>query len=203
MTTTRLEQQLRFIAEVDRLKGVLRQTTLLDGSRRENSAEHSWHIAIMAIILAEHADDHGLDLSRVVRMLLIHDIVEVDAGDTFCYDTEGMGDKLARERRAADRIFGLLPPDLETALHALWDEFEARETPEARFANALDRLQPVLHNLLTEGNAWRRHGIEREQVLERNAVIGEAAAALWEHVRPMIDEAASRGWLRTPGRSSR
>ena len=173
MSQSRLEQQLNFISEIDKLKTVLRQTTLLDDSRRENSAEHSWHVALMAFVLAEHADVDGLDIFRIVRMLLIHDIVEVDAGDTFCYDLDGMAEKAKKERQAAERIFGLLPADQADELRGLWQEFEARETPEARFANALDRLQPVMHNLQTGGNAWRRHGITREQVLERNAVIGE------------------------------
>ncbi len=196
MSQSRLEQQLNFISEIDKLKSVLRQTTLLDGSRRENSAEHSWHVALMAFVLAEHADVEGLDISRIVRMLIIHDIVEVDAGDTFCYDTEGMAEKERKERQAAERIFGLLPADLADQLRGLWQEFEARETPEAKFANALDRLQPVMHNLQTEGNAWQRHGITREQVLERNAVIGEASCTLWAYVKPLIDEAAERGWLK-------
>lgn len=197
MGSSRLEKQIDFITEIDRLKTVLRQTTLLDGSRRENSAEHSWHVALMAVVLAEHADYEDLDIFRVVRMLLIHDIVEVDAGDTFCYDLDGMAEKEEKERLAADRIFGLLPADSAEELRSLWNEFEARETPESKFANALDRFQPVMHNLRTEGNAWRWHEVEKEQVLERNAVIGEASSGLWDYVKPMIDAAAKRGWLRS------
>ena len=142
----RFEQQLRFIVEIDRLKNVLRRTLLTDASRRENSAEHSWHIALMAPLLAEHACE-PVNVERVMRMLLVHDIVEIDAGDTFAYDANGNADKAERERRAADRLYGLLPDDQARELRAAWEEFEAAESAEARFAHALDRLQPLLQNL--------------------------------------------------------
>lgn len=198
MESDRLESQLAFVLEIDRLKTVLRRTTLVDGSRRENSAEHSWHIALMAVLLEEHAAEE-VDLGRVVRMLLVHDLVEIDAGDTFCYDPEANADKEERERCAAERIFGLLPADQGEELSALWEEFEARETAEARYANAVDRLQPMLHNLATEGCSWQKHDVGVEQVVERNAPIGEGAPILWEHARARLEEAVERGWLRGAG----
>ncbi|HEX8673323.1 MAG TPA: HD domain-containing protein, partial [Longimicrobium sp.] len=154
MTEDRLSRQLAFIVEVDRLKGVLRQTSLIDRSRRENSAEHSWHLAMAALALAEHAPA-DTDLLRAIRMVLVHDIVEIDAGDTFCYDDGAHLDKEARETLAAERIFGLLPPDQADEMRALWDEFEAGETPDARFAVALDRLQPLLVNFNSDGGTWK------------------------------------------------
>jgi len=187
MPADRLQRQIRFITEVDRLKSVLRRTRLIDGSRRENSAEHSWHLGRMAILLAEYAPA-GLDREHVVRLVLAHDLVEIDAGDTFAYDASGNADRLERERAAADRIFGLLPPDQAAALRALWDEFEARDTPEARFAVALDRLQPLLQNVAARGGAWRSHGVSREQVLERMRPIREVSADLWEHVVAALEE---------------
>jgi putative hydrolase of HD superfamily len=195
MSSPRLQRQLDFLLEIDRLKTIERQTLLTDRSRRENSAEHSWHIALMAVLLSEYSNGSRLDLFRVIRMLLVHDIVEIDAGDTFCYDEAGHRDKEERERRAAERLFGLLPEDQGADLRRLWDEFEARETPEAHFANALDRLQPLLHNVHTEGASWRAHGVRSHQVLERNSPIGEGAPELWEHARRLIEEAVGRGWL--------
>lgn len=190
----RLASQLDFVVEIDRLKTVLRRTVIVDRSRRENTAEHSWHIALAAVLLAEHAGD-GVDVGRVVRMLLVHDVVEIDAGDTFAYDEAGHEGKLERERAAAERIFGLLPDDQTAELSALWEEFEARETPDARFANAVDRLQPMLHNFVTEGHAWRRHGVTSAQVRERNRTIGEGAPELWRFAERMIDEAVRRGYI--------
>src|SRR5438105_4045656 len=165
MTPPRLSQQLRFLIEIDRAKQILRQTLLMDSSRQENDAEHSWHMAVMAVLLAEYAVEPQIDLLHVLKMILIHDIVEIDAGDTFVYDTTGHLDKLDRERTAADRIFALLPADLGVEMRGLWDEFEAQETPEARYAAALDRFHPLLHNLETEGGAWRKHGITRDRVI--------------------------------------
>ncbi|MCP4897401.1 MAG: HD domain-containing protein [bacterium] len=195
MKTDRLQQQLRFLAEIDQLKSVLRRTTLIDKSRLENSAEHSWHVALMALVLAEHRDTEDLDFLRVVKMLLIHDIVEVDAGDTFCYDIEANRDKLQRECEAADRIFRLLPDDVGSDLRSLWDEFEEQATPEAQYASAMDRLQPILQNLNSQGNAWQQHSIRREQVLSRNRHIGEASQSLWDYVKRSVTEATDKGWL--------
>ncbi len=191
----RLREQLAFVAELDRLKTVLRRTPLTDGSRRENAAEHSWHLAVMALILREHAGSEELDLPRVVRMLLVHDVVEIDAGDTYRYDREGMQDKRDRERRAARRLFGMLPDDQAQRMRNLWEEFEARRTPEARFAAALDRLQPLLHNFLTEGRSWREHGISMDRVVEQNRSIREGSPALWGHVRTLLERAVERGHL--------
>jgi putative hydrolase of HD superfamily len=194
-TPPRLASQLAFLVELDKLKTVLRRTSLIDRSRAENTAEHSWHIAVAAVLLEEHAVGHGVDLLRVVKMLLIHDVVEIDAGDTFCYDAEANRDKLEREERAAERLFGLLPADQAAELRALWEEFEARETAEARYAAALDRIQPVLQNLHTEGHSWRAHGIGRAQVVHRNRPIGDAAPEIWEHLLARLDEAVERGHL--------
>lgn len=184
----RLEQQLRFITELDQLKQVLRQTSLIDGSRRENSAEHSWHLALMAVVLLEYAPA-GTDLTRVLKMLVLHDVVEIEAGDTFCYDAQANLNKAAREQAAATHIFGLLPGDLGAQLRGLWEEFEAGATSEARFANALDRLQPLLHNFHTGGGTWRAHNISRDQVLRRMRPIEHGAPSLWPYVLHLIDEA--------------
>jgi len=190
----RLEQQIAFILEIDRLKTVLRQTVLTDQSRRENTAEHSWHLAMMALVLAEHSNEKP-DLTRVLKMVLVHDIVEIDAGDTFCYDDHANEDKLEREQRAADRLFSLLPNDQARELRELWEEFEERKSRDARFAAALDRLQPILLNLTTEGHSWRKHGITRAQVVERNSPMAEGSQTLWKHVSSLLDEAVSSGVL--------
>jgi putative hydrolase of HD superfamily len=188
----RLAAQIRFILEIDKLKSVLRRTSLLDSSRRENSAEHSWHLAVMAVLLAEYGPK-GIDLTRVIKMILVHDVVEIDAGDTFCYDQTGIADQNERERRAADRLFALLPADLGGELRAMWEEFDARSTPEARFAAALDRLQPVLLNYTAGGGTWREHRVTRGQVVARNQPMGEGAPDLWEFARSLIEDAAARG----------
>ncbi len=194
---SRLEQQIAFILEIDRLKTVLRQTVVVDQSRRENTAEHSWHLAVMAMVLAEHAN-HPPDILKVLKMVLVHDIVEIDAGDTFGYDDAGHDDKAEREQRAADRLFSLLPDDQANELRALWDEFEARETSDARFALALDRLNPILLNLATDGHSWKRHGITRERVVERNDLMAEGSEDLWSHVSKLLDEAEISGLFDHP-----
>ena len=196
----RLGRQMAFIREIDKLKSVYRRTLLMDGARFENDAEHSWHLAVMAILLAEHANapaggGRGIDVARVIRLVLIHDLVEIDAGDTYCYDTAGHIDKAAREHKAADRIFGLLPADQQAEVRALWEEFEARVTPEARFAAALDRLQPLMHNFQTNGVVWRQHGVSRERVAERNHHVVEGSATLWAYAEGLIREAVQRGYL--------
>ncbi|MBN9025492.1 MAG: HD domain-containing protein [Rhizobiales bacterium] len=193
----RLRPQFLFILEVEALKQVLRRTPLLDGSRRENDAEHSWQLALMAMVLAEHADE-AVDLPRVLKMLLIHDIVEIDAGDTFIYDAAALTDQEAREKIAADRIFGLLPADQAEELRALWDEFEARETAEARFARAIDRLQPLLHNFFTGGGTWHTPGVTSVDVTARKSPIGASSASLWEAAQAIIAEGVARGYLK-PG----
>lgn len=191
----RLAQQIRFIVEVDKLKEIFRQTLLTQSRRQENDAEHTWHLCLMVMVLAEHANTPGIDTSRVIKMLLIHDLVEIDAGDTFAYDTARMADQHEREARAADRIFGMLPADQATEFRGLWDEFEARQTPEAKFAAAVDRFQPMLQNCNTEGAAWRHHGITSDRVIARNAHIADGAAAIWDHAAQMIIEAVKAGHL--------
>ncbi len=190
----RLTQQLTLIRELDKLKEVIRRTYLLSQSRRENSAEHSWHVAVMALLLAEYAAE-PVDVSRVVQMLLVHDLVEIDAGDTPVYDVEGTKTKAAREQAAADRLFGLLAPDQSREFRALWEEFEARATPEAKFAAALDRVQPITHNFYTQGRAWQELGVTLDNVLARNRHIAEGAPILWEYVEGLIRTAAANGWL--------
>ena len=194
-THARLAQQIRFIIEVDKLKEVFRQTLLTQSRRQENDAEHSWHLCLMVIVLAEHANTPDINVLRVLKMLLIHDLVEIDAGDTFAYDTARMADQHEREARAADRIFGLLPADQAAEFRALWDEFEARTTPEAKFAAAVDRFQPMLQNCLTEGAAWRQHGVTSDRVIARNRHIADGAAAVWDYAAQLIADAVKAGHL--------
>jgi 5'-deoxynucleotidase YfbR-like HD superfamily hydrolase len=190
----RFERQIQFILEVDKLKTILRRTYLLNADRVENTAEHSWHLAIGAILLAEHANE-PVDITRVLKMVLVHDIVEIDAGDTYFYDEAAEVDKSTREQRAADRLFGILPADQGEELRALWEEFELGETPEARFALALDRFMPQLHNYYTEGRSWNEHGITADRVLERNASIANGSGKLWDCARSLLDDAVERGFL--------
>ncbi len=190
----RLAAQMAFIVEIDKLKTVLRQTLLVDSSRRENDAEHSWHIATMAFLLAEYAD-RPVDIGRVARMLLIHDIVEIDAGDTFIHDEAGHEDKEEREKKAAARLFGLLPADQAGEYAALWQEYEARETADARFADALDRLQPLLHNFETGGATWKPHGVTRAKVDKLTPRIEAGSKRLGAYARALVDEAVRRGYL--------
>jgi putative hydrolase of HD superfamily len=194
----RLEQQLLFVAEAGLLKGVDRQTMLTRPVRRENSAEHSWHLAVMALVLGDYAPP-GTDLSRVMAMLVVHDLVEVDAGDLFVYaSAEDQARQEAAERAAADRIFGLLPPDQAASARGLWDEFEERRTPEARFARALDRLQPMLANIQADGGTWREHGITADQVLTKVALIEDGSPELGRYARDLIERAVRDGILRAP-----
>jgi putative hydrolase of HD superfamily len=195
MDPERLEQQIEFIREADKLKTIDRQTLLTDASRRENDAEHSWHLALMALLLGEYADGKNINLLHVVRMVLIHDMVEIDAGDTYCYDEAGYQDKAQRETAAADRIFNLLPTDQALQLRSLWNEFEAAETPESKFANALDRLQPLMHNVFTDGQMWKHHGVVKSQVIDRNRKIADGAPDLWAFARKLIEKAVNKGHL--------
>ena len=189
----RLRRQLTFILELDKLKGVARRISLIDRSRLENSAEHSWHLGTMAVVLAEYAPE-GTDLGRLVEMLLVHDVVEIDAGDTFAFDTAANVGKAERETLAANRLFGLLPDEDARRMRALWDEFEEGETPTARFANALDRLQGLLMNDAPgDGGTWRIHGITRSQVLARMAPIQSGAPALWPIVLDAVERAVCAG----------
>src|SRR5690348_11695686 len=167
-SVARLVRQIQFITEVDKLKEIFRQTLNTQSRRRENDAEHSWHLCLCVIVLAEHANEARLDVLRVLKMVIIHDLVEIDAGDTYAYDTARMAGQHDREAIAADRIFGLLPEDQTREFRALWDEFEEKSTPEAKFAAALDRFQPMLLNCLTQGAAWNRHGVTHDRVVARN-----------------------------------
>ena len=194
MTEQRLEQQIRFILEIDKLKTVLRRTRILHEERHENSAEHSWHLAMMATVLSEHAEE-PVNVTRVVELVLVHDIVEIDAGDTFCYDADAVVGQAEREQQAAERLFGLLPEDQRQQLRQRWEEFEARETPEARFAHAIDRIMPLLHNYHNGGGSWRQHGVTEDQVLERMAPVRDGSERLWRMVRRMIGEAVEQGML--------
>ncbi len=197
MLDQRLSRQLEFIVEIDKLKNVLRRTSIMDGSRRENSAEHSWHLALMALVLADYADQ-PVDTGHVIRMLLLHDLVEVDAGDTFCYDEEGLLSQAEREQRAAKRLFGLLPSEQATELRNLWVEFEVGATAEARFAVALDRLQPLLCNLESKGGSWTAYGINASQVRNRMAPIAQSSSKLAELVGGLIQRAIDDGLLAEP-----
>lgn len=183
----RIQKQLDFIVELDKMKSIFRHTILTDRSRRENDAEHSFHIATMAIILKEHSVYPDVDLTRVMKMLLVHDLVEIDAGDTFAYDDLGNESKQLRESRAAERIYGLLPADQGSELMALWREFDAAATHDAKFAAALDRLQPMLNNLHTDGHTWRENGVTLEKVRSRAEPIREAIPAVYEAVWPQIE----------------
>lgn len=189
--TDRLSAQLAFLAEADRLKAVLRASTLHDGTRRENSAEHSWHVMLYAAVLADQAGP-GVDVGRVLRMLLIHDLVEIDVGDTPIHaqngTAHGSADLLAREQAAAARLFGLLPPDQATAWRALWDEFEATETPDAVFAKSIDRVQPVMQNLASGGGTWAEFNVTRDQLETRvGHKVARGAPRLWAHLAPLLD----------------
>lgn len=190
----RLTRQIEFLVEIDKLKGILRRSYVLDASRLENTAEHSWHLAMMALVLAEHADAPA-DPTTVLKMLVVHDLVEIDAGDTFVYDTAGAATKDAREAAAADRIFALLPADQGAELRRLWEEFDTGHSPEARFARSLDRLMPLLHNVAAEGRSWQEHGISPDQVRDRNAVIADGSAQLWAYARALIDTAERNGFF--------
>jgi putative hydrolase of HD superfamily len=199
----RLEQQMRFVAEAGLLKRVLRQTMLTDPARRENSAEHSWHLAVMALTLAEHAPP-GTDIGRVIAMLLLHDLVEIDAGDLFAYAGEAQqAQQAAAERAAADRLFALLPGDQAASARGLWDEFEERSTSEAAFARALDRLQPMLANMRAGGGTWREHGITADQVLVKVELIEDGSATLGGYARDLVARAVRTGLLApAPGQQS-
>jgi putative hydrolase of HD superfamily len=191
----RLDRQIAFVFEIDKLKGVLRRTILTDGSRQENAAEHSWHLAVMALLLSEYAVGKDIDLFRVIKMLLIHDIVEIDAGDTYCYDDAEVAKQAAREKKASERIYSILPPDQSEEFRGLWEEFEAGKTNEAQFANVLDCFQPILQNYSTNGKIWKKHNIRRNQVLARNDHVQDSAPVIWKRIVRFIDDAAEKGML--------
>ena len=193
---SRLEQQLALLIELDQLKSVLRRTRVKSAEGRlENSAEHSWHVALMAILMEEHANE-PVDIARVVKMLLLHDIVEIDAGDTFVYDAVASAEQEEKELAAAKRLFGMLPEEQGRALFELWLEFEAAESADAKFAKALDRLIPMLRNYHNDGQSWQEHGVTREQALTINKRIGLGSEVLWEKAQQVIAEATEKGWLK-------
>jgi len=187
-------RRIDFLLEIDKLKTVLRRSRLVDGSRYENTAEHSWHLAMLVMILAPHAHPE-VDAFRAMRLLVVHDIVEIDAGDTFAYDVAGHEDKEERERIAAGRIFGLLPVEQAAELRSLWDEYEARSTPTAVFAYACDRLQPMLLNASSGGVSWRENGIRQSQVKALNSPVGDAAGEFWELALALVADAVGAGSL--------
>lgn len=190
----RLKQQITFLLEIDKLKSILRRTYHIDGSRNENDAEHSWHLALYAITLAEYTD-LDIDIAKVIKLILVHDLVEIYAGDTFVYDEEGKKTQEKREKVAADKLFALLPPDQEKMFHRLVEEFNAKQTPESIFANSLDRLQPLLHNYYSSGKSWQEHGIAAESVRGINASIEKGSTTLWELGKAIITDAKKKGWL--------
>lgn len=192
MSSDSIAKQIAFIVEADRLKTVIRRTPLTNNSRLENSAEHSWHLAVAAIALREHAPA-SIDLSRVLEMVAVHDLVEIDAGDTFAYDSAAHHDKAERERTAAQRIYGLLPSEQGNRLRTLWEEFESAETADARYANALDRFQALLQNMESGGGSWAAHGVTRAQVLVRMAPIKATLPQIWPFVLEVIDRFCASG----------
>lgn len=193
----RLHEQLAFLLETEKLKQILRRTTPVGSDRRENSAEHSWQLAIMALLLAEYANS-PIDRAHTIELLLVHDLVEIDAGDTFAYDLHANQDKAEREQAAATRLFGLLPPDQNNQLRTLWEEFEAGQSPEARFAVALDRLMPTLQNYANDGGTWRTPGVDLAAIYHRLAPIGAGSALLWEYVQALLEDAVARGLIHPP-----
>lgn len=210
MISDRLKKQIAFLLEADKMKSLYRQTYIIndetgnmsmrDGGdtptkRRENDAEHSFHLALFAMTLAEHSNV-PIDLLKVMKTVLIHDIVEIDAGDTYCYDTEGNKSKREREERAADRLFGLLPDDQRDEYRQLWEEFEAMETPESRFAAALDRMQPMLLNYTKNGISWIEHGVAYSQVYNRNKHVADGSSELWEYIEAVLEDALGKGFLK-------
>ncbi|WP_266364625.1 HD domain-containing protein [Tellurirhabdus rosea] len=195
METTNLSKQLEFIKEVDKLKYILRRTKLFNSDRNENDAEHSWHLSLMALVLVEHAN-FPVDLLKVIKMLLIHDIVEIDAGDTFIYDTQKSHDNTEEERVAAERIFGLLPDAQARELIAIWEEFEEGQTPEAKFARTMDRLEPLLQNTSNNGGTWNEFGVTYERVYAKKQVIQKGSTRIWQYAEQLLNDSVENGILK-------
>ena len=191
----RLDQQLRFTAEIDKMTSILCRTMLVDGSRRENDAEHSWHIAVMALIFEEYATE-PVNVSRAVKMCVVHDLIEIYAGDTFAYDVRGNADKAERESAAADKLFAQLPSEQGAEIRSLWEEFDAMQTPDAKYAACMDRLQPFLHNTLTDGHTWVESGTARQSVEKRMAIIKDFMPEVYKWVEKNLDNAVAQGWLK-------
>ena len=188
----RLEQQFAFIREIDKEKFIGRQTYLTDGERKENDAEHAWHMAIMTVLLAEYSNE-PIDVLKTMKMVLLHDAIEIDAGDTYAYDAAGNQTKKEREQKAADRIFPILPEDMVKEYRSLWEEFEESRTPEAKFAHVLDNAQPMLLNDASEGKSWREHGVKKSQIMKRNARTHEGSEAIWEYQKEIIEQNIKKG----------
>lgn len=191
----RLDQQLKFSAEIDKMTGIIRRTLLIDKSRRENDAEHSWHIAAMAMLFEEYAKE-PVNVSRAVEMCIVHDLIEIYAGDTFAYDVKANEDKADREKKAADKLFSQLPHEQGKMIRNLWEEFDAMETPDAKYAACMDRLQPFMHNTLTEGFTWIEGGTNRTSVEKRMAVIKDFLPEVYKWIDSNIERAIAMGWLK-------
>ncbi|MGE4213552.1 MAG: HD domain-containing protein [Anaerotignaceae bacterium] len=194
MEKERFNKQMEFLLELDKIKQIFRQTYLADKSRKENDAEHSWHACLMAVVLAEYFPD--ADLLKVIKMMLFHDVVEIYAGDTYCYDNKGYEDKALREQMSAEKIYGLLPTEQKDELIDLWQEFEAGESPEAKFCAILDRIQPTMLNNAAEGISWVEHNIKKEQVIKRNAITFQGPKIIGEYMENIIDRAYLKGYLK-------
>jgi putative hydrolase of HD superfamily len=196
MDTDRFKKQLDFIIEIDKVKQVLRNTVLMDASRRENDAEHMWHMAVGAMVLSEYSDSKELNMLKVFKIIMLHDVVEIYAGDTFAYDDQGYLDKAEREGKAADKIFGMLPEDQGIEFRSLWDEFEEGITPEAKFAGAMDHFMPILHNYSTQGLQWQRMGISSDRVLTKNKNIEKGSKFLWDYIKCIVADGVKKGYLK-------
>lgn len=191
---TDFEKQIQFIMELDKIKKIGRQTYLSDASRKENDAEHSWHLALMAFVLADYSNE-PVDVLKTMKMVLLHDVIEIDAGDTYAYDAEANKTKRERELKAADRIFGLLPEAQKSEYRGLWDEFEAMETPESKFANMLDKVQPLLLNNASGGKSWAEHGVQISQVLKRDERVHEGSEEIWAYAKSILEKNVKNGRL--------
>lgn len=194
MISERLAKQIEFIKEIDKVKYILRKIKLINSDRNENDAEHSWHLALMAIVLAGHSNE-PVDVLKVIKMLLIHDLVEIDAGDTFIYDTQKNHSNTEEERLAANRIFGLLPSDQAEEFIELWEEFEAGKTQEAKFARSMDRLEPLLQNYSNNGGTWREYEISYNTVYEKKKIVREGSETLWSFVENLLNESVEKGFF--------
>lgn len=190
----RLDQQLKFTAEIDQMTSVYRRTLLISGERRENDAEHSWHIAVMALLFKEYCVEEP-NVERAIKMCVVHDLIEIYAGDTFAYDPQGNESKAGREKAAADRLFAQLPPEQGAEIRALWEEFDAAETTDSKYAACLDRIQPFLHNTLTEGHTWRNGGAVRSQVENRMAIVRDFMPEVYTWISRNLDRGVAMGWI--------
>ncbi len=196
MDILRLQKQLDFIKEIDKTKQILRNTILMDASRRENDAEHTWHMAVCAMLFTEYSHEKNLDMLKVLKMIMLHDVVEIDAGDTFAYDIQAHEDKAVRENKAAQRIFGLLPDDQKEEFISLWREFEDYLTPEAKYAHLVDTFMPIYHNYSTKGLQWQKLNVTAARVLERNKHIQQGSPVIWAYVEAMVKDAVDKGYLK-------